>query len=73
MVRTNFCRCKTLFELFTCVPVVYHDDLTDAFLEALRKIMAIGKDKIAYIAMEKRLEFLFSLLKYCFTSFSHLI
>jgi hypothetical protein len=30
-------------------------------LETLKKVMAIGKNKIAYIAMEKRLHFIFFL------------
>jgi len=34
--------------------VVYHDDLTDAFLRSLIKIMGMGVEKTAFIALEKR-------------------
>jgi len=37
--------------------VVYHDDLTDAFLRTLKKIMGMGMQKIAIIALEKRFVF----------------
>lgn len=36
------------------IPVVYHDDLTDAFLRSLKKIMEMGIQKTAIIALEKR-------------------
>lgn len=34
--------------------VVYHDDLTDAFLTTLKKLMGLGRPKTALIALEKR-------------------
>lgn len=45
---------KLIFVTISNVPVVYHDDLTDAFLATLKKIMATGKEKTAYVALEKR-------------------
>lgn len=37
-------------------PVVYHDELTDAFLRTLCKLMSIGREKTALIALEKRFD-----------------
>nr|CAG4646527.1 EOG090X0C5G [Macrothrix elegans] len=37
--------------------VVYHDDLTDAFLHTLKRIMSIGRQKTAFISLEKRFVF----------------
>nr|CAG4643460.1 EOG090X0C5G [Ilyocryptus agilis] len=37
--------------------VVYHDDLTDAFLSTLKNLMSMGRQKIALIALEKRFVF----------------
>ncbi|XP_022095492.1 methyltransferase-like protein 22 isoform X2 [Acanthaster planci] len=37
--------------------VVYDDDLTDAFFNTLIRLMSSGKDKTAFIALEKRLNF----------------
>nr|CAG4651276.1 EOG090X0C5G [Simocephalus serrulatus] len=40
--------------------VVYHDDLTDAFLTTLKRLMAMGRPKTALIALEKRFVFTLS-------------
>nr|CAG4647349.1 EOG090X0C5G [Megafenestra aurita] len=40
--------------------VVYHDDLTDAFILTLKRLMNIGRQKIALIALEKRFVFTLS-------------
>ncbi|XP_038065686.1 methyltransferase-like protein 22 [Patiria miniata] len=37
--------------------VVYDDDLTDAFFNTLIRLMSTGKDKTAFLALEKRLNF----------------
>jgi hypothetical protein len=33
---------------------VYHDELTDAFLSTLKRLMVTGRPKTAVIALEKR-------------------
>lgn len=40
--------------------VVYHDDLTDAFLSTLKQIMSMGQEKIAFVSLEKRYVFTLS-------------
>nr|CAG4650432.1 EOG090X0C5G [Sida crystallina] len=47
-------------DLVIAADVVYHDDLTDAFLKSLKKLMATGKEKTALIALEKRYVFTIS-------------
>lgn len=33
---------------------MYHDDLTDAFLGTLKRLMTMGCEKLAFISLEKR-------------------
>nr|CAG4648844.1 EOG090X0C5G [Polyphemus pediculus] len=47
-------------KLIIAADVVYHDDLTDAFLKTLKKIMLMGVEKTALIALEKRFVFTIS-------------
>nr|CAG4645070.1 EOG090X0C5G [Leptodora kindtii] len=44
-------------DLIIAADVVYHDELTDAFLRTLCKLMSIGREKTALIALEKRYVF----------------
>lgn len=41
-------------QIVVFVPVVYHDDLTDAFVEALVRVLAIPPNKTLYFALEQR-------------------
>lgn len=43
-----------IFPIISVLLVVYHDDLTDAFILTLKRLMNIGRQKIALIALEKR-------------------
>nr|CAG4641989.1 EOG090X0C5G [Eurycercus lamellatus] len=43
--------------LIIAADVVYHDDLTDAFLSSLKRIMSMGREKSALISLEKRYVF----------------
>ncbi|KAK4020298.1 methyltransferase-like protein 22 isoform X1 [Daphnia magna] len=47
-------------KLLLAADVVYHDDLTDAFLSTLKKLMGMGRPKTALIALEKRFVFTLS-------------
>jgi len=40
--------------------VIYHDDLSDAFIRSLKRIMTMGVAKTAFISMEKRYVFTIS-------------
>nr|CAH0112652.1 unnamed protein product [Daphnia galeata] len=46
--------------LIIAADVVYHDELTDAFLSTLKKLMGTGRPKTAVIALEKRFVFTLS-------------
>ena len=39
-----------------CVSVVYHDKITEAFVQTLKRILSTGNPKTVFIAMEKRLK-----------------
>nr|CAG4640318.1 EOG090X0C5G [Daphnia pulex] len=43
--------------LLIAADVVYHDELTDAFLSTLKRLMVTGRPKTAVIALEKRFVF----------------
>nr|CAG4637304.1 EOG090X0C5G [Ceriodaphnia reticulata] len=47
-------------KLLIAADVVYHDDLTDAFLATLKRLMSMGRPKTALIALEKRFVFTLS-------------
>nr|CAG4641152.1 EOG090X0C5G [Eulimnadia texana] len=58
-------------EVILAADVIYHDDLTDAFLRTLKKIMNLSPGKTALISVEKRVVFTIAELEACAPCFEY--